>query len=279
MHPMEQQGEPATVIISSSTDLASRTLAQALIDHQGFKHTGVNLLDNPVYQLGSLILASYEGMIVFPPDLDKLFNPLAYVFLSRHSAESGIPSLTAHSTGNFSDETKFGGGARELSRSDPSLLKNYLIALSRRKDRLGSYEVTMEATHHGPTSLQRPVLFVELGSSERYWGDAETAAVVGEALVESLTGKKKVWEKAALGFGGTHYPEKFTRMVVEGDVAVSFVAPKHSLQHVDEKMMGQMIQKTTTPVKYALLDWKGLGPHKDRIQGLVSQFGLEVVRV
>jgi len=102
---------------------------------------------------------------------------------------------------------------------------------------------------------------------------------VGEALVESLSGSKKVWEKTALGFGGTHYPEKFTRMVIEEDVAVSFVAPKHALQFVDERMVGQMIQKTAAPVKYALLEWKGLGAHKEKILGLASQFGLEVVKV
>jgi D-aminoacyl-tRNA deacylase len=275
---MNPQGEPATVIVASSTDLASTTLAKALIDGQGFQSTGVDLLGSPVYQRGSFLLARFEGMIVFPPDLDKFFNPQAYIFLSRHSAESGIASLTAHTTGNFSDETKFGGGARELGRSDPSLLKNYLISLSKRKERLPGYEVTMEATHHGPTSLQKPVLFVELGSSDKYWGDAKAAAVVGEALFESLS-EKTIWSKAAIGFGGTHYPEKFTKLVIEEDMAVSFVAPKYALEHVDDQMVGQMIQKTAAPVKYALLDWKGLGAHKDKVQGLASQFGLEVIRV
>jgi len=275
---MNPQGEPATVIVASSTDLASSTLAKALIEKQGFQSTGVELLGKPVYQEGSFLLALFEGMIVFPPDLDGFFNPQAYVFLSRHSAESGIASLTAHTTGNFSGETKFGGGARELSKADPSLLKNYLIALSKRKDEVGGYEITMEATHHGPTSLQKPVLFIELGSSEKYWGDAKAAAVVGEALIESLT-EKKIWSKAAIGFGGTHYPDKFTKLVIEDDVAVSFVAPKYALEHVDDRMVGQMIQKTSAPVKFALLDWKGLGAYKDKIQGLASQFGLEVVRV
>ncbi|MGP8124474.1 MAG: D-aminoacyl-tRNA deacylase [Nitrososphaerales archaeon] len=275
---MNPQGEPATVIVASSSDLASSTLADALIEKQGFRSTGVNLLGKPVYQKGPFLLAFFEGMIVFPPDLDEFFNPQAYIFLSRHSAESEIASLTAHTTGNFSDEAKFGGAARELGRCDPSLLKNYLISLSKRKGRLGGYEITMEATHHGPTSLQKPVLFVELGSSEKYWGDAEAAAVVGEALVESLT-EKTVWSKAAIGFGGTHYPQKFTKIVTEQDMAVSFVAPKYALEHVDEGMVGQMIQRTVAPVRYALLEWKGLGAHKDRILGLASKFGLEVIRV
>ncbi len=275
---MTPQGEPATVILSSTTDLASRTLADAMIDGQGFNSTGVDLLGQPVYQKGSLLLARFEGMIVFPPDLDKYFNPQAYVFLSRHSAESGIASLTAHTTGNFSSEAKFGGNARELSRADPSLLKNYLQALWKRRQKAEGYEITLEATHHGPTALSKPVLFVELGSSEKYWGDKKAAAVVAEALFESLT-EKQIWSKVAIGFGGNHYPEKFTKMMIEEDTAFSFIAPKYALEHLDDKMVGQMIQRTNAPVRQAVLDWKGLGPHKEKVVGLVKQFGLEEVRV
>ena len=265
------------MILASTTDLASRTLADALVEGQGFKSTGVNLLGHPVFQKDSFLLARFEGMIVHPPALDEYFNPQAYIFLSRHSAESGIASLTAHSTGNFS-EAKFGGTARELGRADPSLLKNYLIALWKHRDKVKGYEITMEATHHGPTALQKPVLFVELGSSDKYWGDKKAAAVVGQALMESLK-EKTIWSKVAVGFGGTHYPEKFTKLLVEGDMAFAFVAPKYSLEHVDDKMVGQMVQRSTAPVKYAVLDWKGLGPHKEKIVGLVKQFGLEEIRV
>jgi len=275
---MMPQGEPATVIVATSSDLASRTLANALIDNQGFKSTGVKLLGKPVYQEGSFLLAFFEGMIVNPPDLDEYFNPQAYVFLSRHSAESKIPSLTAHTTGNFSQEARFGGTGRELGRADPALVKNYLISLAKRKEKTGNYQVTIEATHHGPTSLQKPVMFVELGSSEEFWGDKDAAAVVADALVESLA-EKTIWSRVAIGFGGTHYPEKFTKMIIEEDVAFSFVAPKYALKDIDEKMFGAMLQRTNAPVRQAVLDWKGLGPHKDKIVSLVSKFGLELVKV
>lgn len=275
---MNPQGEPATVLVSTTSDLASRTLAGALIGEQGFVSTGVELFGNPVYQKGSLLLVFFEGIIVFPPDLDQYFNPQAYVFLSRHSAESGIPSLTAHTVGNLSSEAKFGGNAREVGRCDPGLLKDYMRALAKRRERIPDYEVTLEATHHGPTSLQKPVLFVELGSSEKYWGDKEAASVVGESLVACFR-EREIWAKTAIGFGGTHYPEKFTRMVVEEDIAVSYCVPKHALGEVDEELLGQMIQKSASPVKYAAVDWKGLGKHKEKITGLVSKFGLETIRV
>lgn len=271
------QGEPATVILATP-DLASTTLASALIENQGFESTGVNLFGRSVYQKGSFLLAFFDGMIVFPPNLDSFFNPQAYVFLSRHAAESGIASLTAHTTGNFSSEAKFGGVGGELSRVDPALLKNYMVALSKRKGLVPDYEITLEATHHGPTSLQKPVLFVELGSSEKFWGDKKAAAVVGDALVESLT-QKEIWSKVALGFGGTHYSEKFTKLEIEGDVAFSFIVPKYSLEHLNESLFGQMLQKTSAPVRQAFLDWKGLGPYKEKVTALASQFGLEQIRV
>lgn len=274
---MMPQGEPATVILASTSDIASKTLADAL-ESEGFQSTGVELLGHPVFQKGPLLLARFEDMVITPPNLDEYFNPQAYIFLSRHSAESGIPSLTAHTTGNFGDEAEVGGAPRELGKVDPALLKNYLIALWRRRDEAPRYQVTMEATHHGPTSLQKPVLFVELGSSEEYWGDAQAARVVAGALLESLAAKQ-IWSRVAVGFGGTHYSEKFTKMSVDGDMAFSFVAPKYSLELIDERMVGQMLQRTNAPVKYAVLDWKGLGKHKEKVVGLVKQFGLEEVRV
>jgi D-aminoacyl-tRNA deacylase len=272
------QGQPATVLVASSSDTASKTLATALINGHGFESTGVSLLGKPVFQSDSYLLFFFEGQIVHPPDLDSYFNPQAYIFLSRHVAESGIASLTAHTTGNFSEKAEVGGRAREMGRVDPGLLKNYMVSLSNRGTEVKDYEITIEATHHGPTSLLKPVLFVEIGASERNWGDAKAASVVADALMESLD-ERRVWDKVAIGFGGTHYPEKFNGLLTEGDMALSFVVPKYALGNIDDKMMGEMLQKTTSPVRYAAIDWKGLGPHKERISALTEQFGLEVIRV
>ncbi|MDV3278069.1 MAG: hypothetical protein LYZ69_06340 [Nitrososphaerales archaeon] len=275
---MMPQGEPATLVVASSNDLASRTLAAALINGHGFESTGVSLLGKPVFQRDSYLLFFFEGLIINPPDLDAYFNPQAYIFLSRHVAESGIASLTAHTTGNFSEKAEVGGRAREMGRVDPGLLKNYMVSLSKRQTKVKDYEITIEATHHGPTSLLKPVLFVEIGAAERNWGDAKAASVVADALMESLA-ERRVWGKVAIGFGGTHYPEKFSSFLVEGDMALSYVVPKYALGNIDEKMMGEMFQKTNSPVRYAALDWKGLGPHKERISALVEKFGLEAIRV
>ena len=248
-----------------------------MIEAGGLESTGVELLGHPVYQKGPILLAMFDRHLIDPPDLDQFFNPRAYVFLSRHAAESGRAALTSHTTGNFG-EAQLGGKERELGRADPDLLKNYIIALSKRKERVPEYQITVEATHHGPTSLAKPTLFVEIGATQRNWEDADAAKVVAEALLESLL-EPSIWTKVGVAFGGTHYPEKVNRTLVEGDMAVAYVVPKYALDKIDGAMMGQMLQRSTSPVRYALVDWKGMGSQKERVVGLAEQFGLEVVRM
>ena len=40
----------------------------------------------------------------------------------------------------------------------------------------------------------------------------------------------------AICFGGTHYPEKFTKMVLQGEYALGTIVPKHSLEYIDESI-------------------------------------------
>jgi D-aminoacyl-tRNA deacylase len=272
------ESSPTFVIITSKKDPASSNIARGLIRNHGFESTKITLLDNPVFQKGSLLLATVDTEIVEPPDLDAYFNPKAYIFLSRHWAESGIPALTVHTTGNFTDEKILGGRAREVGWIDPDLQKNYLMALKQREAQVEGYQISIEATHHGPTSLRKPVLFVELGASEKNWEDEHAAKVVGDALMESL-GERRTWEKVAIAFGGTHYPDKMNKLLLEGDMALSAVVAKYYLGGVDEAMLGQLIQKTIRFPRYVALDWKGLGKYKENITELAKKFALEIVRV
>ncbi len=271
-------GSPTFVLVASSRNIASMTIASALIRKHGFESTGITFGSGPLYQSGSVILATMENEIIEPPDLDAYFRPQAYIFLSTHRAESGIPSLTVHTTGNFTDKAVLGAGPREVGAIDPDLQKNYLIALNERRSKLDGYEVTIEATHHGPTSLKRPVLFVELGSTQKQWGDEHAAEVISDALMASLASGKK-WDKVALAFGGTHYPQKFNKVLLEGEYALSAVVAKHYLGWIDGEMFGQLIQRTSKFPRHVLVDWKGAGPHREKIILLSKQFALEVIRV
>lgn len=274
---MMPRGSPTIVLISSKKDPASTNLANELKERHGFESTKIDFLGSPVFQRESLLLAIVEEEIIRPPDLDAYFNPQAYIFLSKHRSESRVPSLTAHTTGNFGD-AELGGNSRELARVNPDLLKNYMISLAKRKEFVKGYQLTVEATHHGPTSLQKPCLFVEIGSAEENWRDKGAARVVADALLESLH-EPRSWEKVAIAFGGTHYPEKFNRLLIEDEYALAAIVSKYALNDVDLAMFGQILQKSTRAPRYALLDWKGLGDQKDKIVGLVNRFGLEAIRV
>ena len=274
---MMPHGSPTIVLVSSSKDPASQNLAREMIENQGFASTRIAFRGRPLHQKDSLLLATIDEEIIRPPNLDDYFNPQAYIFLSKHRAKSGVPSLTAHTTGNFG-EAELGGNPREIARVNPDLLKNYLISLTKQGEAVSGYQVTAEATHHGPTSLNKPVLFVEIGSDEENWKDRDAAKAVASALLQSLR-EARSWDKVAVGFGGTHYPEKFNKLLLEDEFAFAAIVPKYALQDVDSALFGQILQKSTKLPRYALLDWKGLGPEKDKIVGLVRQYGLEAVRV
>lgn len=275
---MTPQQNKTIVFVSSLKDKASMNLANELIENKGFRSTGINLLGRPVFQSNSFLLCMLDCEIIKPPNLDEFFNPYAYIFLSKHSAKSRIPSLTVHSLGNFSSSVDLGGNPREVARVDPDIIKNYMLSLSKRKSIIRNYQITIEATHHGPTSLLKPALFIEIGSSEENWNDRYIAKIVIDALFESLRDWKN-WEKVAIGLGGTHYPEKFNELLINSDISLAYVVPKYSLKYIDGFILDQMMRKSTKFIRYAMLDWKGLSTHKDRIIKLVEDFGLEVIKI
>ncbi|MEM3092899.1 MAG: D-aminoacyl-tRNA deacylase [Candidatus Nitrosocaldus sp.] len=202
-----------------------------------------------------------------------------YIFLSRHRSESNKPTLTSHSTGNFS-HASMGGNARELAYTYPSLQKCYMLNLYSNRGKVPNYDIVIEATHHGPTSLAKPVLFIEIGSSEKEWSDMDAVSVTCHSLLASIVNFKEYSKKVGVALGGTHYPEKFTNLLIDSDIALASVASKHNLKHIDESMLRQMIAKSIEPVRYIILDWKGLGGEKDRIVNLVSSVeGVEVIKV
>lgn len=268
-----------TVIVSSLNDHAGTNIRERLIENFSFKETGDFFDGSPVYSLSNdLVLVSSRKDIIFVDDLDALFAGARYAFISKHYAESGIPSLTAHFTGNFGPAT-FGGNPKEIARYSPAFLKNYLLALSdRRKQIRAEYGITLEATHHGPTNLKGSVLFVELGSTETQWVDMETAGVIAQSLMGAIE-STKTYEKCALGIGGTHYPQKLTKLEIESEIAVGPAVPKHVLEYFNRDILNQILKKSDQQVNIALVDQKGLGKYKRQVLDLLDEFSLEKISI
>ncbi len=151
-------------------------------------------------------------------------NPDFLVFASRHSGDTG-PLLTAHFTGNFGP-AEYGGEDGTLAETCPNAQAELLSEFDNHAP--DSYEVGMECTHHGPSEVGVPSMFVELGSDEEQWHDAEAARAVARAILD-LRGVEPTRERQLVGFGGGHYVPRFERIVRETDWAVGHVASDWNL--------------------------------------------------
>jgi D-aminoacyl-tRNA deacylase len=208
----------------------------------------------------------------------------AYIILSTHKSESEMPCLTSHFPGNFGTAATHGGNPGELAGSYPTLQKIYMRSLNSLKKELAKpelekYQVVIEATHHGPTHFKAPVLFVEIGSCEKEWNEKAAAELVAAAVKKTLGRiKDETFIKPAIAFGGTHYPDKFTKIIVEGEYAIGHVLPKYQRENLSEEMMDQMFEKSIEKPKYCIIDYKGIN-QKQKIIDWAKNKGLEVVKV
>ncbi len=199
------------VLITSEQDAASLTIKNILLNEYEFSKSSDDFEGNKVYTSENDLLITTDRDLIHCDHLDSHFDAEAFIFCSRHRAESGKPALLVHSTGNFGSQALFGGNPHQLSFSSPSLVSAALKKLfeERNKRSLKEFDVSLEVTHHGPTSLKTPLVFIELGSSDEYWTHEEGARAVAAAamacVLEPLTGD------AVIGFGGTHYASKFNK--------------------------------------------------------------------
>lgn len=263
------------VLVASSEDLAGATMIDYL-KRAGFRGNGESYESD---RHNSVQLYVAPGSLLNMESLDKAYpDAELFIFLSKHRSDSQIPTLTCHCTGNFADNP-YGGNPKEIAVSYPSLQKRYLKAITSAKHFVPEYDVVIEATHHGPTSLKKPVLFVELGSSERQWRDTRAAGVMCDTLLDLLDKGVERCSKVGIALGGTHYPSKFNKLLLESEFGLAAVASKHNLEAIDEQMLSQMIEKSVENVTHIVVDSKGLGSQKDRIMKMAENTGLEIYKL
>jgi D-aminoacyl-tRNA deacylase len=156
-------------------------------------------------------------------------------------------------------------------------MRSLLLSLFKAQADLPSYSVTLEATHHGPTEMNVPVSFVEIGSSEDQWKDAEAGFLVAKAIWEAIS--KPLSGLPAVGFGGKHYSATFTKAVLERGVAMGHIVPKYAVEGVNEEIVRQAVRKTEG-CRCAVLDWDGLrGEQRRKLTTLLKREGLDVIKV
>jgi D-aminoacyl-tRNA deacylase len=239
------------VVFYSAEDPAGVNVAKLLKENHGFQmkgHADVEKKQFPVWVGGEIQLVELQTPLIAAELLKDFFKSDLFIFASKHRSESGKPCYTVHAPGNWGDKTDFGGNTRELQLTSAKA-QNCLLNLLKNQ----GMDVFREATHHGPTSLKTPSLFVEVGSTEKEWNNWLLAEPVADAIVNACKTWLNETVKAAIGFGGTHYCNAFSEL----PFAFSHVASKHSLDFVNAAMVKQAVEKTIEPVEKAFIDWKG----------------------
>jgi len=181
------------------------------------------------YCIEGFELREFSKLHIQLENVEEVFDRAeCIVFVSRHVGGTGA-ILTAHYTGNFG-AADFGGQKGELAMACPNAHKAIINALE--KYAPIDYEVGIECTHHGPSDITVPSMFVELGSSEREWEDVEAANAIARAVLE-IEGIGPFCEKTIVGFGGGHYLPRFERIIKQTDWSIGHVAADWCLESID----------------------------------------------
>jgi D-aminoacyl-tRNA deacylase len=251
------------LIVASRKDPAAENIRSQLLELYDFESSN----ENP-----ELYTHEGVGLISIPGGVTQLtalpVDAEGVIFASRHASRTGRPTLTAHVPGEPSEY--------KLAIASPPTIKAALRELSEARDGLGlSYDVSLEATHHGPTRLKVPVTFVEIGSTPQQWRDPKAGEAVARAIMTAA--RKPIEGRPAIGFGGTHYARKHTEVVLRTDVGIGHIFPKYL--SLDEKLAREALARTKGGSILFALDWKGLrGKSRERIGVIATRLSVQAVR-
>jgi len=256
-------------ILISREDEASVHVGEHLLDIADWQEREDTTLPDAeggatVYEREGIQLREFDGLHLHLDRPAAAFDGVDLLAVaSKHSGETG-PLLTAHHTGNFGP-ADHGGADNTLAAACPNAHSRVLDALAAYAPE--SYEVGMECTHHGPTDVGAPSMFVEVGSSESEWADPDAARAVARAILD-LRGVSPHREpedggdwrrRQFVGAGGGHYVPRFERVVRETGWAVGHIAADWGLNALGDldgpaarDVLGEAVAESHAA--YALVD-------------------------
>lgn len=200
---------------------------------------------------GGVRLLQHERSIVVEDDLDRRWEEVTngddvvdhVIFLSKHTAVSNRPALTVHPIGiphlKEGEEPPQGGRPGWAAPPDPRMGAwiKLLKKIAESHNLVPEFEITMEATHHGPIA-SKPTMFLEIGSTMECWVREDAALVMAQLVWQGLGlgGGTPVGEwnrdngkKVLLGIGGGHYVPRHMDIIWKNDIWVGHLLSGYSL--------------------------------------------------
>ncbi|MEM4258333.1 MAG: D-aminoacyl-tRNA deacylase [Candidatus Thermoplasmatota archaeon] len=230
------------VLIASTEDPAGLNIKNNLLEQATWNAITV-FNDQPVYQhadMHDIYLVTISGRTIRQENIDQTLKeklnvaPTQIIFITRHRAKTGEPTLTTHPVGNYAT-ADYGGTPQTLVPASPRLMTQLLRLIKKNKDQTTlPHQVCYEVTHHGPY-LQTPTLFTEVGSTETEWHHKEPGAIIAQSLLELFSSYHTEADMSQdipvlIGIGGGHYAPRFTEIIFEKNVAFGHMIPSYHLK-------------------------------------------------
>jgi D-aminoacyl-tRNA deacylase len=242
---------------------------------------GINITTN-LSQFGDFNFYLRDEEIISDENLNhEKINQFDFViFASKHQSEKQMRTLSVHAPGNWRN-ANLGGQAGKICNSSALFQKQLFQNLKKisEKFHLKDYDITLECTHHGPL-INKPCVFIEIGSTEKEWKDSKAGFVIAKTIAETIeTFKENPYNEIAIAIGGPHYCPNFNKLQLDSNFAISHVIPSYCLP-LTEEMIKEAIEKTAEEVDLAILDWKGIGnaEERKRIINILDKFYLRYER-
>ena len=276
--------DPSVCVLFTSRNAASRNIAENLLSIGEFEEHGkikdVEGKEYPTWSYGQHVVVSTDAPSVLDVPTGFDFNYL--LVLSSHRSKNRGEMLTVHIPGNWG-EAKMGGESETLNIAAP-FFSSLLLRRVHGNNSI-SWPLFLEADHHGPT-IDRPIVFVEIGSEEVQHTDRRAGEVIASAVMDFL--KKDVEKipqlikskKCYFGVGGGHYAKEFTELVLSGEYFIGHIAPKYVIDGLDDNLFSQAIERSTRKADGVILLRKSTNQrHKRKILSFCEKGGLEYIQL
>lgn len=205
---------------------------------------------------------------------EKLKNADILIFISKHESKNSSKVLTIHAPGNWRNN-EFGGRLGKVCPTSANALKFLFQKLKANTENSNlEYEVSMESTHHGPF-LNKPAIFLEIGSSEEQWKDKRAAEAIAKTIIDFQEFKSIKDNLSAIGISVNHYCKNLNKIQLEDSgIALSHVIARYSLP-LSENMILESIEKTLEQVKIVLIDSELSEEEKSQITKILERLKVD----
>ncbi len=258
------------IILFSSKNTASANIAKHLLE-KSFERISEN-----EWQFQNIRVIDTCVEIIL--DVPTNFNTDYLVVLSPHKSKEGKPMLTAHFPGNW-DDAVFGGRPRTLNIAYGAKLAALINEINKQAEAksIGSeFQVVLEVDHHGPT-CEVPIIFVEIGSTEKEWENKLAGEVIANAVInvviDNKTKTQNIKPKTVFGIGGGHYAREFTKAILRSDFYVGHMLPKYKINSLAEDTFKQALERNVEKIDEVVVLKESLNTSQKRmIKGLCEKF-------